>query len=199
LRPSLSATSVAITRDTKSKGEFFLVSAAVAFRALKQEPFRNRFDKSFRKSQNAALPPSKVRPDLSFSADFVILGLLKEAARPVDRFLLANIAWGVRKRSAAAFAEPRRGSAIFFNNAAIFALLLRYPEREPQAASLTWRFDMVILVPLKLVVLVWLFLSAMLLAGYVASSLIRGKTPFAPYSLPHAHHPIHYRSVHRSA
>jgi hypothetical protein len=58
---------------------------------------------------------------------------------------------------------------------------------------------MVILVPLKLVVLVWLFLSAMLLAGYVVSSLIRGKTPFAPYSLPHAYHPIHYRSVHRSA
>jgi hypothetical protein len=39
---------------------------------------------------------------------------------------------------------------------------------------------MYILVPWKPVVLVWGLLSAMILFGFVASSLLQGKDPFAP-------------------
>jgi hypothetical protein len=39
---------------------------------------------------------------------------------------------------------------------------------------------MLILVPWKPVVLVWGLLSGMILVGFVASSLLEGKNPFAP-------------------
>jgi hypothetical protein len=39
---------------------------------------------------------------------------------------------------------------------------------------------MQILVPLKPVVLVWGLLSGMILVGFIASSLLEGKDPFAP-------------------
>jgi hypothetical protein len=49
---------------------------------------------------------------------------------------------------------------------------------------------MIILIPWKPVVLVWLLLSAILWCGYVGSALIDGKNPFAPYTLqaPHDRH-----------
>jgi hypothetical protein len=50
---------------------------------------------------------------------------------------------------------------------------------------------MVVLIPWKPVVFVWLLLSAMLWFGYVGSSLLEGKNPFAPlYTLqePHVRH-----------
>ena len=58
---------------------------------------------------------------------------------------------------------------------------------------------MVILVPLKPVVVLWLLLSAMVLAGYVASSLIEGKNPFVPYSVHRSNHSQSHRSGHRPA
>lgn len=48
---------------------------------------------------------------------------------------------------------------------------------------------MLILVPWKPVVIVWGLLSAMILFGFVASSVIQGKDPFAPgatFSQPRA-------------
>jgi len=39
---------------------------------------------------------------------------------------------------------------------------------------------MYILVPWKPVVIVWLLLSGMILAGFIGSSLLQGKDPFAP-------------------
>jgi hypothetical protein len=47
---------------------------------------------------------------------------------------------------------------------------------------------MIVLIPWKTVVVIWLLLSAMLWCGYVGSSLLEGKNPFAPYTLqvPHA-------------
>jgi hypothetical protein len=57
-----------------------------------------------------------------------------------------------------------------------------------------------VLIPWKPFVFVWLLLSAMLRFGYVGSSLLEGKNPFAPpYTLLelHARHPI--RSVPRQA
>lgn len=39
---------------------------------------------------------------------------------------------------------------------------------------------MYILVPWKPVVIVWLLLSGMIFAGFVGSSLLQGKDPFAP-------------------
>jgi hypothetical protein len=56
---------------------------------------------------------------------------------------------------------------------------------------------MVILVPWKPVVIVWLVLSSLILAGYVASTLIKRKPLFAPYRL-HPEHG-HHRSVHGPA
>jgi len=58
---------------------------------------------------------------------------------------------------------------------------------------------MVILVPWKPVVIVWLVLSAMVLGGYVASSLIEGRNPFVPYSVHRSDHEEHHRSGHRPA
>jgi len=54
---------------------------------------------------------------------------------------------------------------------------------------------MIILVPWKPVVVIWLLLSAMLWCGYVGSSLMEGKNPFAPYMIekPRASHSV--RSV----
>jgi hypothetical protein len=43
---------------------------------------------------------------------------------------------------------------------------------------------MTILVPWKPVVLIWLLLSAMVLAGYFGSCLIKGTNPFVPYPSP---------------
>jgi hypothetical protein len=40
---------------------------------------------------------------------------------------------------------------------------------------------MTILIPWKPVVLIWLLLSAMVLAGYLGSYFIEGKNPFVPY------------------
>ena len=46
---------------------------------------------------------------------------------------------------------------------------------------------MQILVPLKPVVLVWGLLSAMIFFGFVASSVLEGKDPFAPgATIPHS-------------
>jgi hypothetical protein len=58
---------------------------------------------------------------------------------------------------------------------------------------------MIVLIPWKPVVIVWLLLSAMLWCGYVGSSLMEGRNPFAPYTLqaPHARDSV--RSVHRQA
>ena len=39
---------------------------------------------------------------------------------------------------------------------------------------------MYILVPWKPVVIVWALLSGMILAGFIGSSLLQGKDPFAP-------------------
>jgi len=49
---------------------------------------------------------------------------------------------------------------------------------------------MIILLPWKPVVFIWLLLSAILWFGYVGSSLMEGKNPFAPYTLqaPHDRH-----------
>jgi len=49
---------------------------------------------------------------------------------------------------------------------------------------------MIILVPWKPVVVIWLLLSAVLWYGYVGSLLTEGKNPFAPYPLqaPHDRH-----------
>ena len=46
---------------------------------------------------------------------------------------------------------------------------------------------MLILIPWKPVVIVWGLLSAMILFGYFAGSLIKGQNPFAEFSLPTQH------------
>lgn len=58
---------------------------------------------------------------------------------------------------------------------------------------------MIVLIPWKPVVFVWLLLSAMLWFGYVGSSLLEGKNPFIPYTVQelHARQPV--RSVHHQA
>lgn len=56
---------------------------------------------------------------------------------------------------------------------------------------------MFIFVPWKPVVVIWLALSAMILAGYVVSRLREGKPLFAPYTL-HQKHP-HHKSTHKPA
>jgi hypothetical protein len=46
---------------------------------------------------------------------------------------------------------------------------------------------MIVLIPWKPVVVIWLLLSAMLWCGYVGSSLIEEKNPFAPYTIQAVH------------
>jgi hypothetical protein len=58
---------------------------------------------------------------------------------------------------------------------------------------------MLIFVPWKPVVIVWLLLSAMILAGYIASTWIEGRNPFAPYSLVRPAHRPRHSFVHRPA
>jgi hypothetical protein len=58
---------------------------------------------------------------------------------------------------------------------------------------------MLILVPWKPVVVIWLLLSAMILAGYISSTLMKGGNPFAPYSLQQPVHPARHRVAHRPA
>jgi hypothetical protein len=58
---------------------------------------------------------------------------------------------------------------------------------------------MIILIPWKPVVFVWLLLSAVLWCGYVGSSLIAGKDPFAPYTLQAPHDRHSNRLVHSQA
>jgi hypothetical protein len=58
---------------------------------------------------------------------------------------------------------------------------------------------MIVLIPWKPIVVVWVLLSAMLWCGYVGSSLMEGRNPFTPYSIqePHARHSV--RSVRHQA
>jgi hypothetical protein len=51
---------------------------------------------------------------------------------------------------------------------------------------------MLIVVPWKPIVFIWLLLSALLWCGYVGSSLMEGKNPFVPYTIdePHVRHSI---------
>jgi hypothetical protein len=56
---------------------------------------------------------------------------------------------------------------------------------------------MVILISWKPVVFVWLLLSAMLWIGYVGSSLLQGKNPFA-MAQPHPYHLHSYSAAHRA-
>jgi hypothetical protein len=58
---------------------------------------------------------------------------------------------------------------------------------------------MLILVPWKPVVVVWLVLSGIVLAGYVASTLMEGRNPFVPYSLHRSNHAEHRRYPRRPA
>lgn len=58
---------------------------------------------------------------------------------------------------------------------------------------------MVILLPSKPVVVLWLLLSGMVLAGYVASGLIEGKPLFAPYSVHRSDHSESHGTRHRPA
>lgn len=58
---------------------------------------------------------------------------------------------------------------------------------------------MIVLIPWKPVVLIWLLMPAMLWCGYVGSSLMEGKNPFAPYTLQAPHDRRSNRSVHRQA
>lgn len=53
---------------------------------------------------------------------------------------------------------------------------------------------MVILVPWKPLVVIWLLLSGMVFAGHVASRLIEGKPLFAPYRLHQ--NPARHKSEH---
>jgi len=46
---------------------------------------------------------------------------------------------------------------------------------------------MLILIPWKPVVIVWGLLSAMILFGYFAGSLMKGRNPFAEFRLPTQH------------
>jgi hypothetical protein len=58
---------------------------------------------------------------------------------------------------------------------------------------------MLIFVPWKPVIMIWLVLSAMILAGYIASTLMEGRNPFAPYSLERPDHRAHHKVMHRPA
>jgi len=55
---------------------------------------------------------------------------------------------------------------------------------------------MLILIPWKPVVIIWLLLSAMVWCGYVGSSLMKGKNPFAPYTIQESHARDQVRSAH---
>ena len=57
---------------------------------------------------------------------------------------------------------------------------------------------MIVLIPWKPVVVISLLLFAMLWCGYVGSSLMEGKNPFAPYTLQppterHSNRVVHHR------
>jgi hypothetical protein len=58
---------------------------------------------------------------------------------------------------------------------------------------------MLIVVSWKPIVFIWLLLSAMLWCGYVGSSLMESKNPFASYTIhePHVRHSIRI-AVHHS-
>jgi len=56
---------------------------------------------------------------------------------------------------------------------------------------------MIVLIPWKPVVVIWLILSAMVWCGYVGSSLMEGKNPFAPYTLQAGHDRHSNRLMHR--
>ena len=61
---------------------------------------------------------------------------------------------------------------------------------------------MLILIPWKPIVLVWLLLSVMLYIGFIVSSLMDGWNPFVPRMLQthHTVHAVHHHSVvHRPA
>lgn len=58
---------------------------------------------------------------------------------------------------------------------------------------------MIVLIPWKPVVFIWLLLSAMLWFGYVGSSLLEGKNPFTPYTVQKLHARHSFRSVHHQA
>lgn len=58
---------------------------------------------------------------------------------------------------------------------------------------------MIILIPWKPVVVIWLMLSAMLWCGYVGSSLTERENPFAPHSLQGVHARQSIRSAHHQA
>ena len=58
---------------------------------------------------------------------------------------------------------------------------------------------MIILVPWKPVVIIWLLLSAMLWCGYVGSSLMEEKNPFVPYTRQafdhhHSNHSVRHQA-----
>src|ERR1700688_595577 len=56
----------------------------------------------------------------------------------------------------------------------------RYNSDNREPLFVPWRSAMYILVPWKPVVFVWGLLSAMIFFGFVASSVLQGKDPFAP-------------------
>lgn len=58
---------------------------------------------------------------------------------------------------------------------------------------------MIVLVPWKPVVVIWILLSAILWCGYVGFSLMEGKNPFAPYTLQASHDQHSSRSVHHQS
>ena len=58
---------------------------------------------------------------------------------------------------------------------------------------------MIVLIPWRRVVVIWLLLSGMLWCGYVGSSLMEGKNPFAPYTLQAPHHRRSDRLAHHQA
>jgi len=58
---------------------------------------------------------------------------------------------------------------------------------------------MLILIPWKPVIVVWLFLSTMLWCGFVGSSLMEGKNPFAPYTIQDTHARHSVRSARQQA
>jgi hypothetical protein len=55
---------------------------------------------------------------------------------------------------------------------------------------------MIVLIPWKPVVVIWLLLSAMFWCGYVCSSLMEGKNSFAPYTFQELHARQSIQSVH---
>ena len=76
------------------------------------------------------------------------------------------------------------GSTLFFQFPLVFAAFLfsfsQYNGGNCEPLFVPGGFAMWILVPWKPVVLVWGLLSAMIFFGFVASSVLEGKDPFAP-------------------